>query len=121
MTYSLDFRKQVLKSLDEGMTFAQAAEFYNLSPTTIQNLKRCVHSKTTRQSKPYKILDDVLPNDVKKYSDYYQYERALCLSCSKTGIWQGKKRTNVVGVLHKKALFVLDYFKKNINADIFYN
>ncbi|MGP5217415.1 helix-turn-helix domain-containing protein, partial [Psychrobacter celer] len=53
MTYSLDFRKQVLKSLDEGMTFAEAAKFYNLSPTTIQNWKRRVHSKTTRQTKPY--------------------------------------------------------------------
>lgn len=51
MTYSLDFRKQVLKSLDEGMTFAEAAKFYNLSPTTIQNWKRRVHSKTTRQTK----------------------------------------------------------------------
>ena len=59
MTYSLDFRMQVLKSLDEGMTFAEAAEFYNLSPTTIQNWKRRVHSKTTRQTKPYKIPDDV--------------------------------------------------------------
>ena len=49
MTYSLDYRKQVLKSLDEGMTFAEAAKFYNLSPTTIQNWKRRVHSKTTRQ------------------------------------------------------------------------
>ena len=27
MTYSLDFRKQVLKSLDNGMTFIEAAEF----------------------------------------------------------------------------------------------
>ena len=45
MTYSLDFRKQVLKSLDEGMTFAQAVDFYDLSPTTIQNWKRRVHSK----------------------------------------------------------------------------
>lgn len=35
MTYSLDFLKQVLKSLEEGITFAQASEFYNLSPTTI--------------------------------------------------------------------------------------
>jgi len=36
MTYSLDFRMQVLRSIDDGMTFAQASEFYNLSPTTIQ-------------------------------------------------------------------------------------
>ncbi|WP_317450789.1 helix-turn-helix domain-containing protein [Psychrobacter ciconiae] len=37
MTYSLDFRKQVLKSLANGMTFAEAAVFYDISPTTIQN------------------------------------------------------------------------------------
>ena len=35
--------------------------------------------------------------------------------------WQGKKRTNVIGALYKKALFALDYFEKNINGDIFYN
>ena len=39
MTYSLDYRKQALKSLDERMTFAGAAEFYSLSPTTIQKWK----------------------------------------------------------------------------------
>ena len=35
--------------------------------------------------------------------------------------WQAKKRTNVIGALHKKMLFALDYFSKNINGDIFYN
>ncbi|WP_320157651.1 hypothetical protein [Psychrobacter maritimus] len=63
MTYSLDFRMQVLKSLNEGMTFAKAAEFL----PTIQNWKRRVHSKTPRQTKPYKIPDDVLLNDVKEH------------------------------------------------------
>ncbi|WP_349773391.1 hypothetical protein [Psychrobacter sp. WY6] len=33
MTYSLDYRKQVLKSLADGMTFAEAASFYDISPT----------------------------------------------------------------------------------------
>lgn len=60
MTYSLDFRKQVLESIDEGMTLAEAAKFYDLSPTTIHNWKRRVHSKTTRQTKHYKIPDDML-------------------------------------------------------------
>src|SRR5699024_3033865 len=95
MTYSLDFRKQVLKSLDEGMTFAEAAEFYNLSLTTIENWKRRVHSKTTRQTKPYKIPDDVLLNDVKEHSDDYQYERARRLNCSKTGIYHALKRLSI--------------------------
>ena len=55
MTYSLDYRKQVLKSLDEGMTFAEAAVFYDISPTTIQKWKKRLHSKTTRDINPYKI------------------------------------------------------------------
>ena len=101
MTYSLDFRKQVLKSLDEGMTFAGASEFYNLSPTTIQNWKRRVQSKATRQTKPYKIPDDVLLNDVKEHPDDYQYERARRLNCSKTGIYHALKR---LGISQKKDL-----------------
>jgi transposase len=95
MTYSLDFRKQVLKSLDDGMTYAQAAEFYALSPTTIQNWKTRVHSKTTRQTKPHKIMDDVLLNDVKEHPDDYQYERAHRLNCSKAGIYHALKRLRI--------------------------
>ena len=95
MTYSLDFRKQVLKNIDDGMTFAEAAIFYNLSPTTIQNWKRRVHSKTTRQTKPYKIPDDVLLNDVEEHPDDYQYERARRLGCSKTGIYHALKRLSI--------------------------
>jgi hypothetical protein len=34
--------------------------------------------------------------------------------------WQGKKRTNIIGALYKKALFALDYFEKNINSDMLY-
>jgi len=83
---------QVLKSLDEGMTFAVSAELYNLSPTTIQNWKRRVHSKTTRQTKPYKIPDDGLLNDVKEHPNDYQYERARHLNCSKTSIYHALKR-----------------------------
>ena len=101
MTYSLDFRKQVLKSIDDGMTFAEAAEFYNLSPTTIQNWKRRIQSKATRQTKPYKIPDDVLLNDVKEHPDDYQYERARRLNCSKTGIYHALKR---LGISQKKDL-----------------
>ena len=101
MTYSLDFRKQVLKSLENGMSYAEAAEFYTLSPTTIQNWKRRIHSKTTRQTKPYKIPDDVLLNDVKEHPDDYQYERARRLNCSKTGIYHALKR---LGISQKKDL-----------------
>lgn len=35
--------------------------------------------------------------------------------------WQGKKRTNVISALYDKMLFALDYFKHNINSNIFYD
>jgi len=35
-------------------------------------------------------------------------------------IAQQKKHTNVIGILYEKMLFVLDYFKGNINENIFY-
>ena len=69
ITYSLDYRKQVLKSLDEGMTFAEAAVFYNISPMTIQKWKKRLHSKTTRDIKPYKIENEGLAQDVKDHPD----------------------------------------------------
>ena len=95
MTYSLDFRKQALKSLDDGMMFAQAVEFYNISPTSIQKWKKRIHSKTTRQVKPHKITDERLLKDVKVYPDSYHYERARRLKCSKSGICEALKRLGI--------------------------
>lgn len=32
MTYSIDYRKQVLSSIDNGLTVREAAAFYSLAP-----------------------------------------------------------------------------------------
>ncbi len=95
MTYSLDFRKQVLKSSDEGMTFVQAVDLYNISPTTIQKWKKRIHSKTTREIKPHKIEDDALIQDVKNHPDDYHHERARRFNCSASGICEALKRLNM--------------------------
>lgn len=83
------------------MSFVQLAEFYNLSLTTIQNWKRRIHSKTTRQTKPYKIPDDILLIDVKQHPDDYMYERAQRFGCSKSGIELALK---YLGISQKKDL-----------------
>jgi transposase len=83
------------------MTFAQAVDFYNISPTTIQKWKKRIHSKTTRQVKPHKITDERLFKDVKDYPDSYHYERARRLKCSKSGICETLKR---LGISQKKTL-----------------
>lgn len=40
MAYSKDLRKQILKSITEGMTIHQAAAFYGISTNTITQWKR---------------------------------------------------------------------------------
>ncbi|WP_367111018.1 IS630 transposase-related protein [uncultured Psychrobacter sp.] len=100
MTYSLDFRRQVLKSLNNGMTYAQAAAFYNLSPTTIQKWKKNIHNKATRKTKLPKLTDAALLQDIESYPNSYHYERAKRLDCSASGVCLAMKR---LGIKQKKS------------------
>ena len=101
MTYSIDFRKQVLRSIKDGMTIREAANFYQLSTSSIHSWQQSLVPKTTRNKAPTKIPDDALIEDVKKYPDDYNYERARRLNCSKTGIFNALKR---LGISQKKDL-----------------
>ena len=101
MTYSIDYRKQVLSSIANGMTIREAALFYGLSTSTIHSWQQNLAPKTTRNKAPTKIPDDALIEDVKKYPDDYNYERARRLNCSKTGIFNALKR---LGISQKKDL-----------------
>ncbi|WP_230655620.1 IS630 transposase-related protein [Psychrobacter sp. I-STPA10] len=101
MTYSLEFRKQVLKSLEKGMTFKEAVQEYDISPTTIQKWKKRLYSKKTRNIEPTKIANDALLKDVENHPDSYHYERARRLGCSTSGICVALKR---LGITQKKDL-----------------
>ena len=48
MTYSIDFRKQVLRSIKDGMTIREAAIFYELSTSTIHSWQQELVPKITR-------------------------------------------------------------------------
>ena len=95
MTYSIDYRKQVLSSIADGMTILEAALFYGLSTSTIHSWQQNLAPKTTRNKAPTKIPDDALIEDVNIYPDYYNYERARRLNCSKTGIFNALKRLDI--------------------------
>jgi len=101
MTYSIDYRKQVLSSIGDGMTIREASVFYGLSTSTIHSWQQNLVPKTERNKAPTKIPDDALIEDVKRYPDDYNYERARRLSCSKTGIFNALKR---LGISQKKDL-----------------
>ncbi|MGO1473319.1 MAG: IS630 transposase-related protein [Psychrobacter sp.] len=101
MTYSIDYRKQVLSSIADGMTIREASVFYGLSTSTIHSWQQNLAPKTTRNKSPTKIPDDALIEDVKTFPDDYNYERARRLNCSKTGIFNALKR---LGISQKKDL-----------------
>ena len=101
MTYSIDFRKQVLSSIADGMTIREASLFYGLSTSTIHSWQQNLVPKTTGNKAPTKIPDDALIEDVKRYPEDYNHERAHRLNCSKTGIFNALKR---LGISQKKDL-----------------
>ena len=95
MTYSIDYRKQVLSSIDNGLTVREAAAFYKLSTSTIHSWRQILEPEKGQDKAPTKIPDDALLHDVKAYPDDYQYERANRLGCSKTGIHHALKRLKI--------------------------
>lgn len=99
MTYSIDFRKQVLRSIKEGMTIREAANFYQLSTSSIHSWQQSLTPKKTRNKAPTKISNEALLKDVDQHPDDYMYERAQRLGCSKSGIESALKR---LGISQKK-------------------
>lgn len=98
MAYSLDYRELILRKLDSGTSYRALARDYNLSKTTIQKWKKDINRKL-RVSKPLKIDNDKLREDVAMYPDDYQHERALRFNCSQHAIGIALKR---IGITQKK-------------------
>ena len=96
MTYSADFRAQVIKSVkQQGMSIRQACAFYDISKATLQNWLKDPNIKLTRNKPPSKIPNEALLKDVEQYPDDYMYERAQRFDCSKSGIEAASKRLSI--------------------------
>ena len=102
MTYSADFRAQVIKSVkSKDMSIREACTFYNISKTALQRWLKNPSIKQTRNKPPSKIPNEALLKDVEQHPDDYLYERAQRFGCSKSGIEAALKR---LGVSQKKDL-----------------
>ena len=96
MTYSADFRAQVIKSVEQqGMSIRKACAFYGISKATLQNWLKDPSIKLTRNKPPSKIPNEALLKDVEQYPDDYMYERAQRFGCSKSGIENALKRLSI--------------------------
>ena len=67
MTYSINFRKQVLRIIKDGMTIRETANFYQLSTSSIHSWQQSFVPKTTRNKAPTKISNDALLKDAAQH------------------------------------------------------
>lgn len=101
MTYSVDFRRQVLAIREqEKLTLEETAKRFGVG---IASLTRWRNRIEPNQSVPRKRKLDLeaLRLDVKTYPDDYQYERAKRFGVCPKAIWQALRK---IGVSYKKNL-----------------
>ena len=96
MTYDLKFRRHVLATRDKaGLSFAQTALRFNVSIQTVFSWSKRLVPKLTRAKPSIKIDMLHLAEDVEKYPDAYQYERAARFNCGVSSIGAALKRLNI--------------------------
>lgn len=100
MTYSLDFRKKVLKlKAEENLSYEATAERFKIGKTTLVRWHTKLEPQLKRNKPATKINMEALKQDVEKYPDAYQYERAERLGVSIRCVGYALKR---LGVTYKK-------------------
>lgn len=76
MTYSADFRAQVIKNIKQkDMSIRQACTSYNISKSTLQRWLIDQSIQNIGVKAPTSIPNETLLKDVNQYSDNYSYER----------------------------------------------
>ena len=96
MTYSQDFRKHVLDYKDKyGLTFQQTEDHFEISIRSLFRWERNIAPCATRNKAPTKLNNAALLEDVEKYPDAYQSERAERFGVCQSAIHYGLKRINI--------------------------
>ena len=96
MTYSLDFRQKVFEiKEEENLTFDQTSKRFHVSIRSLFSWSKNIEPKKTRNKPSTKIDMNKLKEDVKKFPDDFQYERAERLGVSPNGILYALRRLNV--------------------------
>lgn len=95
MAYSIDFRRHILKVREEErLTLIESEARFKVSKMSISRWIKELEPKR-RKKKPTKISNEAIIEDVNKYRDAYQSERALRLGVSKSGIYHALKRNKI--------------------------
>lgn len=96
MSYDIRFRRQVLKvRSQEGLSFSKVAKRFGVSKQSVYNWSKNIFPQKTRNKPATKIDMEALKEDIVRYPDAYQYERAERFGVTQMGIWHALKRLKV--------------------------
>ena len=94
MAYSKDYRQMILGKLEAGYSYRELADEFKLSTTTIQKWKKKIE-RNPYPKRISKINPELLRQDVEKYPDHFQRERATRFNCSQRAIGIALKKLNM--------------------------
>jgi hypothetical protein len=93
MTYSLDFRRPILKVREEAaLSFDETTRRFKLGKTSLFWWSQRVEPKRTRNKPTTSVNMERLKQDSEQYHNAYQYERAARLGVSRSRIYWALKR-----------------------------
>ena len=117
MTYSLDFRKKVLSiRQEEKLSFAQTSKRFGVSVNSLFLWSKKLEPEQTKNRPDIKIDRECLMEDIKKYPDAFNYERAHRLNVSAAGICCAMKRLKISYKKNTKPSQSLRKKKKGLRA-----
>ena len=94
--YSLDFRMKVLEiKKQDQLSFMNVAKRFGVGVASVFRWSKEPTPKFSRNKPATKIDMEALKEDIKKYPDAYQYERAERMRVSQSAIWQAIRRLEV--------------------------
>jgi len=100
MTYSLQYRQRVEEIKEsEGLSYADTSRRFRVGVATLFRWKKRIVPCKTRNKPATKINMEALGEDVRKYPDNYQWERAQRFSVTPWAIGVALQR---LGVTYKK-------------------
>lgn len=100
MTYSLDFRENVLRHIEMGSTIETVSKLFSIGTTTIKNWKR-LRAQTGKlegqgcSCNPYKIDAEALKSYIRERPDAFLNEIASHFGVTAPAIHTALKRMNI--------------------------
>lgn len=96
MTYSVDFRQKVLSIREqEGLSIKETATRFHIGTDSVTRWLKRIEPQQKSVPRRRKLDKAALVNDVERYPDAYQRERAARFGVSKNAIWQALKNLGI--------------------------